>query len=96
MPNLNIPISEELLREINMAALRSDKRQKEWVLAALTLVARAEQASPLDSAIEAIANLPAHSIPWTANNFCQTHEKPMKDFGTKWVCEGPPQHSVPK
>jgi hypothetical protein len=28
--------------------------------------------------------------------FCSVHEKPMKDFGTKWVCEGPPQHSVPK
>jgi hypothetical protein len=31
-----------------------------------------------------------------AANFCSVHEKPMKNFGTKWLCEGPPQHSVSK
>lgn len=24
---------------------------------------------------------------------CTRHRRPMKDFGNKWVCEGPPQHS---
>jgi hypothetical protein len=38
MPNLNIPISEELLREINMCALRTGMRQKEWVISLLTVV----------------------------------------------------------
>lgn len=27
---------------------------------------------------------------------CTLHGKAMKDFGTKWVCEGPPQHSEEK
>lgn len=29
-------------------------------------------------------------------NMCPTHRKQMKDFGNKWVCEGPPEHSVLK
>lgn len=27
---------------------------------------------------------------------CKTHQKPMRDFGNKWLCEGPPQHSEMK
>jgi hypothetical protein len=36
MPNLNIPISEELLRDINLTAMREGKRQKDWVIEELT------------------------------------------------------------
>jgi hypothetical protein len=31
-----------------------------------------------------------------AGKFCKAHQKPMKDFGTKWLCEGPPAHSEMK
>ena len=24
---------------------------------------------------------------------CPTHNKPMKDYGNKWMCDGPPAHS---
>lgn len=24
---------------------------------------------------------------------CSTHQKAMRDFGNKWLCEGPPQHT---
>lgn len=24
--------------------------------------------------------------------YCKTHKKRMKDFGSMWLCEGPPQH----
>lgn len=28
--------------------------------------------------------------------YCSVHEKPMKDYGNKWLCEGPPQHVISK
>jgi hypothetical protein len=112
MPNLNIPISEELLRAINMAALKSGKRQKEWVIESLGLLA--SWPSPLELTKWHFDNLAKimsgeeseilgldvkHVIVDEAAddpNFCALHNKPMKDFGTKWVCEGPPQHSEAK
>jgi hypothetical protein len=42
MPNLNIPISEDLLLAINIAALRARVRQKEWVISVLSQVVGAE------------------------------------------------------
>jgi hypothetical protein len=27
---------------------------------------------------------------------CSMHDRPMRDFGSKWVCDGPPQHSEAK
>lgn len=28
--------------------------------------------------------------------YCDLHERKMMDFGTKWICEGPPAHTVVK
>jgi hypothetical protein len=40
MPNLNIPMPEELLRELNIAAMRQGLKQKEYVPRLLALALR--------------------------------------------------------
>jgi hypothetical protein len=34
--------------------------------------------------------------PVIRKNLCVLHNKPWKDYGTKWVCDGPPQHTEAK
>jgi|HubBroStandDraft_2_1064218.scaffolds.fasta_scaffold122871_3 hypothetical protein len=49
MPNLNIPIDEDLLREVNLAAVRRDMHQKDFVLQVLREFVIYETTKPKDA-----------------------------------------------
>lgn len=49
-----------------------------------------ELSSPAALAVEVVGKR------MTKLGHCIVHNKPMKDFRTKWVCDGPPQHTEAK
>lgn len=85
MPNVNVKISNELRKQIAMHCLERDQKQKDFVVEALAT------ALSQPYTIERKMVLSAGVAPT-----CQSHHKPMKDYGTKWICEGPPQHTEAK
>lgn len=107
MPNLNIAIDAELLREVNVRAAKSGQTQREWVIAALGKAVgsvaavggrvepkKARKASVSENITIAASPIVLHlSETSEAGRKCSLHGKAMLDFGTKWACEGPPFHT---
>jgi hypothetical protein len=77
----------ELNRSLREAAKRTRRSLNAFILTLL------EDAMQLEG-----YHLPSAKYAMTEQNLrrCELHAKVMKDFGTKWVCSGPPQHSEPK
>jgi hypothetical protein len=84
----------EQFLEFKKAAQRKAVSMNEYILGRLESGNRraVEAASILRSHQEALSKTSGFS----GNAKCETHSLEMADFGNKWVCEGPPQHTVPK
>jgi hypothetical protein len=107
MPDIHVRgASKGLLKDINKARLDAEMTQRDWILQALARAVERgpDEPRPMPDRLDVRVGHPAVApqmagapvIDDPPNPHCKLHNKPMRDFVTKWSCDGPPVHSVPK
>ena len=95
MSDLNIrDVPGDFLASVKRGAFESQLSIKEFVIRKLS-AALGQKAAPVIKQREDPRKKQTIVITKkkATGKQCEQHKKPMKDFGNKWYCEGPPPHS---